>query len=307
MPRTLKVFALSLLFWTSACSASSIFSLTPTSTPYLYPTAETPNVPALTVESLGNAEFTLPGLDNALYVYQFVDGKYTSGGDSSMPGYASLSLLDFYAFGDLNEDGVNDAAVLIAENYGGTGVFVSVNAVLNENGLPRHAASTMIDDRPQINGLDIRNGEIFLEAIVHAADDPACCPEQAVTRSYQLSGASLTLIHATSRLSSGQERVITIESPMDGEQASGALVIKGSVTIAPFENTLSFRVYNEQGNELVAGPIMVSAPDLGESGTFTATLDLSALPPGRVRIVISELSAADGSILALDSVEVVVR
>jgi hypothetical protein len=302
-----KLFlALSLLFWTSACSASSIFSLTPTPTLYLYPTAETPIVPVLTVDALGNAEYTLPGFDNALYAYQFVDGKFIRGSDSSAADYASLSLLDFYAFGDLNQDGVNDAAVIIAENYGGR-VLVSVNAVLNEVGQPRHAASYMIDDRPQIKALDIRDGEIFLEALVHGFDDPACCPEQAVTRTFQLSGASLTLARATSQTPDGRERAITIDSPSEGSGMLGELLITGRVTIAPFENTLVYRVYNEQGNELVSGPITVIAPDFGAPGTFTVMLDTGAFPIGRICIVIADLSAADGSILALDSVMVVVK
>ena len=299
--------ALSLLFWTLACSAPSIFSLTPTPTPYIYPTAVTLEVAPLTVEQLKNTEYTIVGFDNALHAYQFVDGKYARGTDPVSPDYINLYLLDFFAFGDLDQDGVADAAVLIAENYGGSGFFVSVAAVRNENGLPRHAASTMIDDRPQINVLEIRDGRIFLDALVHGPADAMCCPTFPVTRTFELIGNSLTLARATSYLSSGQERAITIESPKDGEQASGSLVINGSVTIAPFENTLSFRVYNEQGNELFAGPIMVSAPDFGAAGTFSITLDLSALPPGRVRIVIADLSAADGSILALDSVEVVVK
>ena len=112
-----KLFlALSLLLWTSACSASSIFSLTPTPTAYIYPTAETPNIPTLTVEALGNAEYTLPGFDNALYAYQFVNGKFSRGSDSSAADYASLSLLDFYAFGDLNKDGVIE---IITAGYAG--------------------------------------------------------------------------------------------------------------------------------------------------------------------------------------------
>jgi hypothetical protein len=300
-----KLLALTLLFCTSACSVSSIFSLTPTPTPYIYPTAETPTLPALTVESLGDAEYTLPGFDGAIHSYQFVDGKYSIG-DPSVSGYASLSLLDFYAFGDLNTDGVNDAAVLIAENYGGR-VLVSVDAVLNEGGLPRHAASFMIDDRPQINALDIRDGEIFLDAIIHGPNDPACCPEQAVTRTFKLRGVSLTLVRAATRLPNGQERAITIDSLLDGAETRGELVIAGSVTIAPFENTLTCRVYNEQGNELFAGPVTVSAPDFGAAGTFTVTFDTSNFPPGRVQIVIADLSAADGSVLALDSVEVILR
>jgi hypothetical protein len=79
------------------------------------------------------------------------------------------------------------------------------------------------------------------------------------------------------------------------------------VTIAPFENTLTYRVFNEQGNELTAGPITVDAPDFGAPGTFTVTLDASTFPIGRIRIVIADLSAADGSVLALDSVMVVVK
>ena len=165
----------------------------------------------------------------------------------------------------------------------------------------------MIDDRPQIKALDIREGEIFLEAVVHGIDDPACCPELSVTRSYQLSGSSLTLARATSRLPNGQERAITIDAPSDGAETGGELVITGSVTIAPFENTLVVHVYNEQGNELFVGPVMVSAPDFGAAGTFTTTLDTSAFPMGRVRIVIADLSAADGSVIALDSVEVIVK
>ncbi len=300
------ILALPLLLWTSACSASSIFSLTPTPTNYVYPTPETPPVPALAVDALRNASYTLPNFTGDLFLYQLTDGKYTLG-DPTVTGYVEVTLLDIYAFGDLNQDGVNDAAVLLAENFGGTGVFVSMNAVLNEGGQPRHAASSMIDDRPQIENLDIRDGEIVLDAVVHAFDDPACCPELFVTRSFKLSGTSLTLVRAASRLPSGQERAITIDSPSDGAEMHGELVVTGSVTIAPFENTLMYRAYNEQGNELFAGPIMVSAPDFGAAGTFSATLDISTFPLGRVRIVIADLGAADGSVLAMDSVEIIVR
>lgn len=301
------LLALSLLLLTSACSPASIFGLTPTPTLYVYPTPETPVVPALTADALRNAEYILPGFDGAIRSYKFVDGKYAFGGDPSVTGYADVSLLDTYAFGDLNGDGVDDAAVLIAENYGGTGVFVSLNAVLNEGGLSRHAASTMIDDRPKINALKIQNGLIYLDAVLHGPNDPACCPEWTATRAYKLSGLSLTLVRATTRLPSGQERAINIESPSAGAEVTGQITLAGAVTIAPFENTLTLHVYNAQGNELTVAPIMVNAPDFGAAGTFTATLDVSAFPAGRIRIVIADLSAADGSILALDSVEVVVK
>ena len=305
MPRTLTALTLPLLFLTLACSATTIFSLTPTPTNYVYPTPETPTVPALTVEQLKNAEYIVSAFGTgASLPYKLTDGKYERGSGAT---FVSLTLLDFFSFGDLNKDGVDDAAVLLAENYGGTGVFVSLAVVLNENGQPRHKASYLIDDRPQINSLDLYDGAIFLDAVVHAPNDPGCCPEMKVTRTFQLVGDSITLVHATTRLDDGRERAITIESPLDGEEVSGQIVISGNVTIAPFENTLTVRVYNEQGNELFVGPVTVAAPELGAAGAFQVKIDASAFSLGRVRIVIADLSAADGSILALDSVEIVVK
>jgi hypothetical protein len=259
------------------------------------------------VDQLKNMDYIITGFDAASHVYRFVDGEFTRGADASALDFADLRLLDFFTFGDLNEDGAQDAAVVIAENYGGTGVFVSVAAVLNENGQPRHAASSMIDDRPQVNAIEIRDGKIILDAVVHSANDPACCPTFAVTRTFQLIGASLALVQATSQIPGGQARLITIETPSEGAEVSGALTISGRVTIAPFENNLRYRVYNEQGSELASGPVMVDAPDFGAPGTFTDTLELASLPPGRLYIEISDLSAADGSVLALASVMVVVR
>jgi hypothetical protein len=79
------------------------------------------------------------------------------------------------------------------------------------------------------------------------------------------------------------------------------------VTVAPFENTLHLRIYNIQGNELYSGPLMVQASEPGAAGTFSATLDLSSFAPGRVIVELSDLSAADGSVNALDAILVAVR
>ena len=306
--RGLRIFLpLSLLFWTLACSVTSIIPLTPTPTAYVFPTEVVPTVAPMNADQIKNAEYTIIGFDNASTLYRFTDGTFKRGADFSAPDYADLRLLDFMPFGDLNQDGLDDAAVLIAENYGGTGVFVSVAAVLNDNGQPRHAASYMIDDRPQINTLEIRNGQIFLDGVVHGPSDAMCCPTFPVTRTFQLLGTSLVLVNASSQTPGGLSRVISIESPLAGQDVSGTLIIRGSVTIAPFENNLALRVYNENGNELYAGPVMVDAADMGAPGTFNVTLDLSTFPPGRILIELSDLSAADGSVLALDSVMVVVR
>jgi hypothetical protein len=81
--------------------------------------------------------------------------------------------------------------------------------------------------------------------------------------------------------------------------------LAGTVTIAPFENNLSYHIMDAKGNELAAGPVPVTAMDMGAPGTFQVQVPLDHVPTGTTAwIQIHDLSAADGSMLAMDSVEV---
>jgi hypothetical protein len=236
---------------------------------------------------------------------QLTDGVYQNGSDPASPDFASVKLAQPMAFGDLNGDGLGDAAVLLAENYGGTGVFVSVVAVLNQNGQPAQAAAEMIDDRPMLNGLSIRDGQILLDATVHGPNDPGCCAAQPVKQSYRLVAGKLVFASINMQTADGQDRIITIDSPADGSSASWPFVVTGSVTVAPFENNLLYVVFDANNNELAHGSFLVNAGQPGGPGTFSLPLDLSSAGvTGPVRIQIEDSSPADGSILALGSVTV---
>ena len=50
-------------------------------------------------------------------------------------------MMDLVAFGDLDGDGIWDAAVVLEANGGGSGTFRSLEAVVNEDGAPVHVAS----------------------------------------------------------------------------------------------------------------------------------------------------------------------
>lgn len=307
MSKKTRLLFLFLMPFSLSCSFSMDWVPTPTPTVFVFPTETAVAIPPLTSEMIENMEYTLQDLNGNNRAYHLTDGSFQSSADSAPLEFVSVVLGEQIVFGDLNGDGADDAAATIAVNYGGTGVFVSVAAVVNENGKPRHAASWLIDDRPQVNDLKVQNGTIFVDAVIHGPNDPGCCPAQPITQTYRLTASGLTLVRATSKTPGGLERVITIQSPFDGSEVSGAVRIQGAVTIAPFENTLGYRVYNDQGNEIAAGPLMVSAPDLGAPGTFDATLDLSALAPGPILLIIADFSAADGSVLAMDSVRLIVR
>jgi hypothetical protein len=84
--------------------------------------------------------------------------------------------------------------------------------------------------------------------------------------------------------------------------------VTGTVSIAPFENNLTYFVYDEDGNQYAAGPVMVTAPDFGAPGTFDVTFTLEGIPAGTViYLEIQDQSAADGSLLALDVVKLLVK
>jgi hypothetical protein len=83
--------------------------------------------------------------------------------------------------------------------------------------------------------------------------------------------------------------------------------VTGSFTISPFENNLVYMVYDELGVPVVISSTTVTAAAMGGPGTFDFTFDVPTEVTGNIRIEVKDVSAADGSILALDSIEVVVK
>lgn len=264
----------------------------------------------LTLDQVKNAGYTFD-LGESMPSFNLVDGTYKSGTDTSAPGYFQATMSDKAAFGDLNGDGLGDAAVSIGLSMGGTGVFEYVVALLNRDGQPVQGGYYYVDDRARIDDLSIADLRIVADAMVHGPNDPMCCPTLPVQASLQLpldNGPLLLLAHQTSEVVPGAFREITITSPEPGIGVDKTCIIAGEVTIAPFENNLVYHAYDMNMNELAVGPLMVDAPDMGAPGTFELTLDLSAIDySGPIFVTISDLSPADGGILALDSIVLVLK
>jgi len=268
------------------------------------PPSPLPDIPGISPGQVRNAEYRLGYLDQ---VVQLRDGKYEKGAPAGTD-YVSVSMTDFIARGDLNGDGENEAVAIVTENYGGSGtfVFLAVYQYVNEQAV--FLASIFLDDRPLVNALSVENGEIFVDAVIHNQDDPMCCPTLPTTRHYILNGVNLVLTDFTTRTPSGDLRQITIEAPPDTAQVSGIIRLVGKITIAPFENNLVYRVYDLGGVELSAGPVPVQTTGPGAPGEFEKAVDLgNILTDTTVRIAVEDRSAADGSLLAMDSIFLQVR
>jgi hypothetical protein len=273
------------------------------------PDADTP-ASTLSFDQLRNAEYRTLGLyDRPAQAFRLEDGLYRVGTDPAAEDYMAVSLIEPYAFGNLNNDEFADAAVILVENYGGTGQFVHIGAVLNRDGQPIHADSFFLGDRVAVNALGIQNGEIVAALTVHGPEEPACCPSVPANIHLRLINENqLVVTRFTTRTPAGQERAINIRAPLSGSEASGSITISGDITIAPFENNLIYTVYDSEYQQITQSYITVDAPDLGAPGTFTLTLDLASLGrTGNIYVEISDISVADGSTIALAQIQLIVR
>ena len=293
---------------TLACGLTAPASNAPTPAPVQETIpAPTEAAPSLTADQLKNAQYQLGARDDRA-VIQLTDGKYQQGTDATTLDFAYIGLTQFVSVGDLTGDGVNEIAAIFLENYGGTGNFGLLTIYSNVNGLPVFLTSTFIDDRPMINSMSIENGEVFLDAITHGAQDGGCCPTLPTTRRYALVNNQLRMVNYTTATPEGAKRIVEITAPVNGAEASGSVQVSGTVSIAPFENNLSYFVYDEAGNQISAGPFPGTAPDFGAPGTFDGTIALEGIPPGTtIYLEIQDISAADGSWLAMDAVKLVIK
>jgi hypothetical protein len=98
-----------------------------------------------------------------------------------------MSFKDFkkYGVGDLNKDGLDDAIVILASNYGGTGVDLSLHAIINKNGKLENISSIYLD-LADVKGISIKSGIIVLNGLTWKNGDGHCCPSQKVLKKYIL-------------------------------------------------------------------------------------------------------------------------
>ena len=151
-------------------------------------------------------KLTEDALRNATYQHEFPkeghaqlqDGTY----EEAIEGSASkihIAMMDLVALGDLNGDGIWDAAVVLEANGGGSGTFRSLEAVVNEDGAPVHVASALLGDRVQLEEIIIADQYIKVQMVTHGEGDAMCCPTLRVVQLYQLTEDGLELRHEEER------------------------------------------------------------------------------------------------------------
>jgi len=142
----------------------------------------------LTMDKIENAEYGTCW-NSKIDRVKFADGSYTEpppNPEWATGGWSMRVIEDKIAFGDLNNDGKNDVALILNSFGGGSGSFYEIVILLNDNGGPLYFNCEQLGDRVIINSIDIESGVIILDMIVHDEGDGLCCPSLEKIFKYKL-------------------------------------------------------------------------------------------------------------------------
>ncbi len=140
-----------------------------------------------------SAALTETALQNAAYRGILQNPVVLSGGrfegEPFAPGSASRPVVTLVpgvmATGDLVGDASDEAVVALAQNAGGSGVFMYLAVVRDDRGSPDNFATISLGDRARITALAIDDGNLVADLVEHGPNDPMCCPTQAVRREWR--------------------------------------------------------------------------------------------------------------------------
>ena len=260
------------------------------------PAPESTVTQRLTLEQLRNAEYRLPLLGEENTPIQFEDGEgsIAYGDGATERDYAGIED-DMAAFGDLDGDGIADAAVVVFTSGGGSGTFKYLIAVLDRDGAPVQAARVHLGDRVQVESVTIASGEIVMDMLAHRRSDGLCCPTLNITRGFALRGDQLV-----------PRQALVIESPLPGETVASGVEVRGNTSTYPSGDGLAYLVYDARGGVIGMGRLAVEGGE-GHPGTFAAPVEFIAGAGGPGRIEIVDVHQGDGSVLARTTVQVVLE
>lgn len=157
-----------------------------------------------TLDELKNA--TYRGLESPDGPFDLVGGRW-EGAPFDEQGASRPTVTfadDFRVLGDLDNDGVDEAAVVLAASSGGSGTFDYLALVdRTADGRLDNLATVPLGDRVQIRNARIEDRRVVVDAVRAGPNDAACCPGELVRWAWTLEDGvpEQVVSEATGRLS----------------------------------------------------------------------------------------------------------
>ena len=143
----------------------------------------------LTLERLRNAAYPLPEANGSLI--QFTDGKFRGPVVLGSLEEIRFIILDRVGRGDLDGDGVEDAALLMVKDPTGDKPEYTLWAVINQGGAPDPRGVVLLGEKVQVGGMTIEALKIYVEVVRPGPQDIVGMPTRRITESYKLLGNRL--------------------------------------------------------------------------------------------------------------------
>lgn len=112
------------------------------------------------------------------------EGIYTEKYDIESESVLSIKVSEYFVIGDLDRDGINDAALIITSSPGGSGTFYDLHVLSNRYFYIFDTSHFFLGDRVQPQNLSLENSIIYLNILTHGEDDPMCCPTEDVLKKF---------------------------------------------------------------------------------------------------------------------------
>jgi len=126
--------------------------------------------------------------------FTLTNGRYE--GEPFVPQGAARPRVQFaeplYIIGDLDGDGVQEAAAFLTESSSGSGSYTYLAIVDTDNGHYKNVATRNLGDRIKVRALRLEQGVLELDMVTAGPQEAACCPTLKVHKTYRYTGGKLT-------------------------------------------------------------------------------------------------------------------
>jgi hypothetical protein len=191
--RRLELTMVVLMFLTPGCAGRGIRQGgdqgSPTPPVVHLPVINPASARTLTLERLRNAAYPLPEANGNLI--QFTDGRFRGPVVLGMVEEVRYNILDRVGRGDLDGDGVEDAALLMVRNPTEEKPEYTLWAVINQGGVPDPRVVFLLGNDVQVGGMTIEDLKIWVDVVRPGPEDIEGIPTRRIKESYKLLGNRL--------------------------------------------------------------------------------------------------------------------
>lgn len=118
---------------------------------------------------------SLSALRNGVLILQFI-GIMLGGTAHDLLSQGRIRYLSDTAVVDLNTDGRLDTVFVVQENFGGSGVFVRIDALISTPSGYALRTGPALGDRVSVDSMRVSGGIVRVYYLTRGPDDPFCCP-----------------------------------------------------------------------------------------------------------------------------------